>query len=69
MPEIVDNAAVIVNPYDAEDIAKGIRQTLTDKALRKKMINLGKERLKMFSWDECSKIILKTLINVGRQKK
>ncbi len=63
LPEIANNAAVMINPYSPKNIAQGIKKALNNKDLRRKLIKMGKKRAKMFSWNKCSKIILETLIN------
>jgi glycosyltransferase involved in cell wall biosynthesis len=45
--EVAGNAAVLVNPLDASDIARGIREALGD---RDRLVALGRERAAMFSW-------------------
>lgn len=47
LPEVAGNAAILVDPYDPYSIKSGI-----DKCLRNriKLIELGKKRLKEFSW-------------------
>jgi glycosyltransferase involved in cell wall biosynthesis len=45
--EVAGNAAVLVDPLDASDIARGIRNALGD---RDRLIALGGERAALFSW-------------------
>jgi len=66
LPEVAGEAALLVNPYNPRDIAEGIRSILTDQKLRQKLIEKGKEQVKVFSWEKCSKIILKTLLEVNK---
>lgn len=66
LPEVAGEAALLVNPYNSRDIAEGIRNILTDQKLRQKLIEKGKEQIKVFSWEKCSKIILKTLLDINR---
>jgi glycosyltransferase involved in cell wall biosynthesis len=54
-PEIAGDAGFYFNPYEIEDIAEKIVRLLTDSALRKKQIALGKERVAHFSWEKCAK--------------
>lgn len=48
--EIGDNAALYADPKDYKDIAKKIDKLFKNSALRQKMVGLGKERAKEFSW-------------------
>ncbi|MBE9546629.1 MAG: glycosyltransferase family 4 protein [Proteobacteria bacterium] len=50
VPEVVGDAAILVDPYRPEDIAEGIFKCLTDSELRQKMIQRGLERARGFSW-------------------
>ena len=52
LPEVVGDAGIQVNPYDAGAIADGIRQVLTDSALREELITKGLARARSFSWQE-----------------
>ena len=50
MPEVVGDAAVLVDPYDTEAIADGIRRVVNDEALRQQLIARGRLRVQEFSW-------------------
>ena len=52
LPEILGDAAIMVNPLNVEDIKERIKRVLFDKTLREKMISLGLERVKDFSWEK-----------------
>ncbi len=49
MPEVAGDAAIIVNPYDTDEIAEATVKLSNDDALREKLIEAGRERLKNFS--------------------
>jgi glycosyltransferase involved in cell wall biosynthesis len=51
LPEVVGDAAVLIDPYDAAAIAQGVRDVLTDEALRETLVARGLERAKAFSWE------------------
>lgn len=55
LPEIVGNAAVLVNPYNTNEIAKAIEQVLTDKNLRENLARRGNENIGRFSWEIATK--------------
>jgi len=59
LPEILGQAAAYFNPENPEEIAGKIKQVLEDKRLQKKMISLGKERIKEYSWRKMAKEILR----------
>jgi glycosyltransferase involved in cell wall biosynthesis len=52
MPEIVGEAAFLVDPYDVDSIADGMRQVLTRPDLRATLVERGFERAKMYSWEQ-----------------
>jgi len=51
LPEVVGDAAVLVDPHSIEDIASGIERVLTDEALRAQLVERGRARVKLFSWE------------------
>jgi glycosyltransferase involved in cell wall biosynthesis len=51
LPEVVGDAALTVDPYNIDDIAGAIRQLLTDRQLRARLITDGYERARGFSWE------------------
>jgi len=55
LPEVVGDAAVLVNPFDVEDIADGIRRVIEDGSLRDGLRGKGLERARQFSWDETAR--------------
>jgi len=64
LPEVVGNAAKLVNPLDIDQISKAILHVLSDNQLRASMIKKGLERSKMFSWKKCAEETLKVYRNV-----
>jgi glycosyltransferase involved in cell wall biosynthesis len=64
LPEVVGDAALIVNPENVFDIARGIRETLLDHDLRRNMIEKGFQQLRRFSWDTCARHVLETYQDV-----
>lgn len=55
LPEIAQNAAVLFDPENEGEIADAIYRVYTDKVLREKLIQRGKERRKSFSWEACTR--------------
>jgi glycosyltransferase involved in cell wall biosynthesis len=58
LPEIVDEAAILVNPENVFDIAHGIRDALVDTALRAELIRRGREQASRYSWARTAKQVL-----------
>lgn len=50
MPEVSGDAGILVNPNDVRDIAEGINKVISNPAFRSKMIKLGFDQAKKFSW-------------------
>ena len=51
LPEVVGEAAILIDPYDLDAIADAMRRVLTDEALRLDLRTRGLARVKEFSWD------------------
>ncbi len=52
IPEVVGDAAIMVDPEKEQIIADTICEVLSNNDLRNTMINRGLERAKMFSWEK-----------------
>ncbi len=50
LPEIVGDAAILINPYNPGEIAEALFEGLTNGVLRKELVQKGRERVKQFSW-------------------
>lgn len=51
LPEVAGGAAVLVNPYEIDEIAEGICRVVNDEALRADLIARGLARVNDFSWE------------------
>jgi len=51
LPEVVGDAALLIDPMDAGAIADAMARVLGDEALRAELVRRGHERVKAFSWD------------------
>jgi glycosyltransferase involved in cell wall biosynthesis len=54
IPEVVDDAAVLVEPDDADALAEALRVVLTDDAARERLVGRGRARRDAFSWTEAA---------------
>lgn len=59
MPEIYEDSAFYIDPKDPYDIKQAIETILEDKNLQKNLIQKGKERASLFSWENSAKNHLK----------
>lgn len=67
LPEVVGDAAVIVNPENVFDIARGLREALLDEDLRAELKSRGRRQLLRFSWEETARQVLETYREVLRK--
>jgi glycosyltransferase involved in cell wall biosynthesis len=51
LPEVVGDAAVLIDPYDTAAIAEGMRQVLADPDLRTELIARGLAQARRYSWE------------------
>jgi len=51
MPEIAGDAALLVNPHDIDEIARGIDKLFSDSNVRDILAKKGLERAKLYTWD------------------
>jgi glycosyltransferase involved in cell wall biosynthesis len=58
LPEVVGDAAVLVNPENVFDIVRGIRDVLLDEPLRAGLIQRGREQASRFSWSRTARQVL-----------
>jgi glycosyltransferase involved in cell wall biosynthesis len=55
VPEVVDGAALLVDPSNPQEIADAVHRALTDVPLREQLIQKGLQRVKEFSWERCAR--------------
>jgi len=67
-PEVCEDAAILVDPYDVDAIAAGMRRIMTDQPLRAQLIARGLERAKAFGWEQCARQVLEVFDYVMRPK-
>jgi glycosyltransferase involved in cell wall biosynthesis len=68
LPEVVGNAAVLVNPENVFEIMRALHRVLLDQTLRERMKQRGYEQAKKFSWDASAREILNVYENVTGQR-
>ena len=59
LPEIAGNAAMLMDPYNQDDLTEAMKKVLSDKILQKTMIEKGLERVKKFSWRKTAEKTIK----------
>ena len=58
LPEVVGDSAVLVNPENVFEIARGIREALTNETLRETLIRKGHQQARKFSWEATARQVL-----------
>jgi len=70
LPEVLDEAAVLVNPENVFDVARGMRLILSDEVLRRRLIQKGTEQVGKFSWKVAAHKVVQTyqFVAAGRRR-
>jgi glycosyltransferase involved in cell wall biosynthesis len=58
IPEVVGNAAVMVNPENVFEMMRALQRVLLDPSLREKLRQRGYEQVTKFSWDASAAKVL-----------
>ena len=64
MPEVAGEGAILVEPRNVEEICQAMYKVISDKDLRKRLVNQGYQNVKKFSWRKCARETLKILTNL-----
>jgi glycosyltransferase involved in cell wall biosynthesis len=65
LPEVVGGAAMLVNPENVFDIARGITEVLLNDSLRQELIIKGRKQAASFSWARTADEVLKIYEELG----
>ncbi len=65
IPEVVQDAGLLVNPYNVGEIKIALDEILENEALRDALILKGYNRAKQFSWNKTAEQVLEALNNLG----
>lgn len=61
--EVAGPAALLVNPEDAQQIARAMQAIWLDPGLRQKLSRAGLERSRQFSWDKTAKRLIEAIVS------
>jgi len=67
LPEVVGNAAVLVNPENVFEIRNALQRVLLDQELRERLKQRGYEQAERYSWELSTRRILQVYEEVGRK--
>ena len=65
LPEVVGDAAILVNPENVFDIARGIRDVLLDDGLRAELVRRGRDQASRFSWERTARQVLEIYLEAA----
>jgi len=68
IPEIVGNAAILINPNNQKEIAEAIIMLDRDNELRKRCVSNGKKRITLFTWEKAARETRDMLVEIAMQK-
>jgi glycosyltransferase involved in cell wall biosynthesis len=54
-PEVAGGAAVLVNPFDVQDMTRGLESVLYDEVFRQELIAKGCARASHFKFQRCAR--------------
>ncbi|MDD5032324.1 MAG: glycosyltransferase family 1 protein [Patescibacteria group bacterium] len=54
LPEVAGSASLLVDPYKTREIARAIERILSDENLKNNLIEKGRERVSLFSWQKAA---------------
>jgi glycosyltransferase involved in cell wall biosynthesis len=66
LPEVVGDAAMLVNPENVFDIARGIKEVLLDDELRQRLSAAGRVHAARYSWKNTAQQVLEIYREIGR---
>ena len=59
MPEVARDSAILVDPYNINEISDAIYKIISNSTYRNKLVDEGFENIKRFSWKKCAEETLK----------
>jgi glycosyltransferase involved in cell wall biosynthesis len=68
LPEVVGNAAVLVNPENVFEMRRALQRVLLDQNLRQKLKERGYEQVQKFSWEASALAILNAYKEITNQR-
>jgi glycosyltransferase involved in cell wall biosynthesis len=62
-PEVAGAGAMYIDPHNVGDMARAMTEVVTDKKLRKKLVDEGLKNCAQFTWDKTATALLEILNN------
>jgi len=54
LPEVLDDAAILVDPTDGRAFAEGLEAVLSQPEVRARLVEAGRKRARLFTWQRCA---------------
>ena len=67
MPEVAGDAALLVDPFDVDDISRAMERLLLSETLRNELIEKGEKQVQKFSWDKSAEKLWESLMKVNSE--
>jgi len=64
LPEVVGDGAIMIDPYNVDELTYAIKKVLEDKELRNNLTEKGFERVKKFDWGKTAKQTLEVFCKI-----
>lgn len=58
LPEVAGDAAILIDPYNVDEMTSGLYQLITDETLRTQLITKGRSRAQEFTWAKSASQLL-----------
>lgn len=68
LPEVAGNAALLVDPYSAHDIARALHDLISNEQFRDDCIRKGFQQARQFSWDRSGRKLLAAMQEVAGRR-
>ncbi len=68
IPEVVGEAAILIDPLSVTELAEAIERVLQDPILANDLKNKGRQRAQMFDWDKTTEQTLQVLLKINPVK-
>jgi glycosyltransferase involved in cell wall biosynthesis len=69
LPEVLGEAALLVNPENVFEIARGMKSILLEDPIRKRLVERGLKHIKRFSWETAAKQVVEAYERAGAENK
>jgi glycosyltransferase involved in cell wall biosynthesis len=67
LAEISGEGALLVNPSDINDIARGMNEICAHTSLRRNLTKAGKKELERFNWDNSAQICSRIIMQMAKE--